>query len=47
MKKIVYCDMDGVIANFNKGVLDFAPHAELDHPFKDYETLSDNIDKLC
>lgn len=46
-KKILYVDMDGVIANFNKGINDIDPTIDMtDNPI-DYNLRSDKVDEIC
>lgn len=45
-KKILYLDMDGVVADFNLAVLQICPALETDDRFNDHETRSKKIDKI-
>lgn len=48
-KEILFCDMDGVVANFNKYILDKAPHLNLGSDMSDeeYEVNSTLLDEFC
>lgn len=42
-KKILYIDMDGVIADFNKGVRKYCPDLDAQH----YQSTKDRVDQIC
>lgn len=46
-KKILYLDMDGVVADFEKGIGELAPELKNFAVFDDQEELSAKIDKIC
>lgn len=45
-KKILYLDMDGVIADFDKAIKIICPDLETSDNFPDYETRSDKVDEI-
>lgn len=46
-KKILYLDMDGVVADFEKGIVDLAPELKDFKNYHDQEELSQRIDDTC
>jgi 5'-nucleotidase len=46
-KKILYLDMDGVIANFDKGIKDICPDLQTSDEYPDYESRSLKVDSIC
>jgi 5'(3')-deoxyribonucleotidase len=46
-KKILYLDMDGVVADFEKGIGELSPDLKNFESFEDQELLSDKIDQIC
>lgn len=47
MKDILYLDMDGVIADFDKAIKTFCPELQTSDYFPDYEARSKQVDKIC
>ncbi len=47
MKKILYIDMDGVVADFDKAIKTFCPELETSDNFSDYESRSKKVDSIC
>lgn len=41
-KDILYCDLDGVLADFDKAIHDLAPHVDLS-----CESFRDEVDQIC
>lgn len=46
-KKILYLDMDGVVADFERGIVDLAPEIKNFKTYQDQEELSRKIDDTC
>ena len=46
-KKIVYIDMDGVIADFDLAIKQICPELETSDKLADYETRADKVDEIC
>ena len=46
-KKILYLDMDGVVADFEKGIGELCPELKDFKSYEDQELLSDKIDEIC
>ena len=46
-KKILYIDMDGVIADFAKGINDIDPSVDMSENTLAYEQRSDRVDQIC
>lgn len=46
-KKILYIDMDGVIADFAKGINDIDPEIDMSENPADYETRSNKVVEIC
>lgn len=46
-KKILYIDMDGVIADFAKGINDIDPSVDMSENPVDYETRSNRVVEIC
>ena len=46
-KKILYLDMDGVVADFEKGIVDLAPELADFRNYPDQAELSTKIDQTC
>lgn len=46
-KKILYIDMDGVVADFAKGINDIDPTIDMSQSTVDYEKRSDRVDSVC
>lgn len=46
-KKILYIDMDGVIANFAKGINDIDPSVDMSENTKNYSKRADRVDEIC
>jgi 5'(3')-deoxyribonucleotidase len=46
-KKILYLDMDGVVADFEKRIGELSPDLKNFESFEDQELLSDKIDQIC
>lgn len=45
-KKILYIDMDGVVANFDKAIKDICPELETSDRFENYEARSIEVDRV-
>jgi 5'-nucleotidase len=46
-KKILYIDMDGVIADFDKSIIAFCPEILTDIKYQDFKTKDAKIDFIC
>ncbi len=46
-KKILYIDMDGVIADFDHAIKSFCPELETSDKFPDYESRSVKVNEIC
>ena len=46
-KKILYLDMDGVVADFDKAIEQFIPDLHTNHNYHDNETRSAKVDAIC
>lgn len=46
-KKILYIDMDGVIADFAKAINDIDPELDMSDSIRDYDSRSDKVDEIC
>lgn len=46
-KKILYIDMDGVIADFDKSILDFCPELLIEEQYRDVNIRDAKIDYIC
>ena len=46
-KKILYLDMDGVVADFETRIAELDPELKNFKSFEDQESLSDRIDAIC
>lgn len=46
-KKILYLDMDGCLADFDKGIKQLCPELETSDNFPDYESRSKMVDNVC
>jgi len=46
-KKILYIDMDGVIADFEKGVKKYSPGLETSDDYPNYEIRKDMVHDVC
>ena len=47
MKKILYIDMDGVIADFAKGINTINPNLDMSENPIAYQERSDKVDEIC
>lgn len=47
MKKILYIDMDGVIADFARAINDIDPTVDMSNSPVDYDTRADRVDEIC
>ncbi len=47
IKKILYLDMDGVVADFEKGIRGLQPEMKEFSSFEDLKVLSDGFDLVC
>jgi hypothetical protein len=46
-KKILYLDMDGVVADFEKRIGELEPELQNFKSYEDQEALGDRIDQIC
>lgn len=46
-KKLLYLDLDGVVADFDKAIKEFCPELQTSDHYPDYETRSKKIDEIC
>ena len=46
-KQILYIDMDGVVADFAKGINDIDPSVDMSENTLNYEKRSDRVDEIC
>lgn len=46
MKKILYIDMDGVIADFEQAIKEICPDLETSDNFPDFESRSEKVDEI-